>query len=180
MLVYITTASKGTSNRSYVQRHRRLLKQRGYRVVEADIEKISTPKLREIVFDADAMFVEGGNTFYLLRAFRRSGFARIVRAALNRGVLYSGSSAGAYVVCPSIVMATWKPKQRARYGVKAFRALNLVPFLVSAHYEPSFKPYIEKGMARTHYPVRVLKDSQGILIEGKRVRFLGTSAEVQL
>lgn len=51
---------------------------------------------------ADVIAVSGGDPFYLLAAARRTGFADGVRAALGRGAVYVGYSAGAMVAGPSL------------------------------------------------------------------------------
>ncbi len=129
---------------------------------------------------ADAFYLEGGNTFYLLRAIRRTGFAKNIRLALKRGGLYVGSSAGSYVACPSIIASTWKTDPKPRYGLKRFKGLSLVPFIIKVHYQPSMKTDILKGLRRTKFPLRILKDGQAFLVEGKKVRLVGQLDEARV
>lgn len=132
-LAYITTASKGVDNLDYLKRHKEKMENLGINFEEIDIEGKNESDLKEILKYKNAVYVEGGNAYYLLKSVRESGFEKVIKELIEKGVAYIGSSAGAYLACPTIEMATWKPKQKNRFGVTDLIALNLVPFLVTAH-----------------------------------------------
>ena len=56
----------------------------------------------------DIIFVEGGNTFYLLKAMRACNFEKIIRKLLKEGKVYIGASAGSIVAGKTIKTAGWK------------------------------------------------------------------------
>jgi hypothetical protein len=58
--------------------------------------------------------------------------------------------------------------------------MNLVPFLVSVHYKPAYDPILKAGIAKSDYPVRILKDDQALLIQGEKVTLLGGQPEIRL
>lgn len=178
-LAYITTASKGSGNKEYVGIHKKMMGDAGYEYEEMDIEGKSESELREILKDKNAVYVEGGNTFYLLRAIRETGFDKIVKELVENGVVYIGSSAGSYVACPTIEMATWT-KQRERFGVVDLGALNLVPFLIKAHYVPEMKDILKDKIASAKYETKILKDGQAILVEGEHYKLIGDGEEIKL
>ena len=62
-------------------------------------------ELREILRGKELVYVEGGNTFYLMKAIRESGFEKVIKELLPKGLIYMSVSAGAYVACPTIEMA---------------------------------------------------------------------------
>jgi peptidase E len=76
-------------------------------------------------------------------------------------------------------MTTWT-KARDRYGVTDLTAMNLVPFLVKAHYTDDMRPIIEEKMKSSQYPLRILRDGQAILVENDRYTFVGEGKEVIL
>lgn len=177
---YVTTASKGVEDVQYLEDHKQAMRECGYAFEELDIEGKTKRQLYEFFKDKNVIHVEGGNTFYLLKAFRETGCDVIAKELLARGIAYVGSSAGAYLACPTIEASMWKPIQHDHYGVTDLRGLHLVPFLVVAHYIDDKKKYIQKGIMSAAYPVRILRDGQGILVEDGVATFVGEGDEVKL
>ena len=137
-LAYITTAAKGAVNPDFLKHPTELLKKEGYDFEEIDIEGKNADELEKLLQNKDAVYVEGGNTFYLLRAVRESGFDKVIKKLIERGVPYIGVSAGSYITCPTIETSTWKKpgEEKNRFGVTDLTAMSLVPFLLKVHYEP--------------------------------------------
>lgn len=132
--------------------------------------------IRESIMSADAIYVKGGNSFYLLDAMNKSGFKTIVDDVLRSGKLYVGESAGAYVACPTIEMANWKHQDRNIVELKDLRALALVPFLVSAHFVDSLREHIQQYVNECEYEVELLRDEDVIVYEdGKATRITAGS-----
>ncbi len=130
-------------------------------------------ELEHILADKDIIFVNGGNTFYLLRWVRESGFDQVLPNFLKRGGLYVGVSAGSYIACPTIEQATWKHQDRNRVGITDFTALGLVPFLITAHFEEKYRAVVDSAAQRKNYPIVALSDGQAVLIQRKRVKVVG-------
>lgn len=145
---------------------------RGFKVDFIDLEATEKTDLKKRLENADALYVKGGNTFYLLNAMRKSGFDKLIPDLLDKGVIYIGESAGSYVACPTIEMAHWKHQDADIIGLKDLTALNLVPFLVTVHYKPEFEPMIRPEIEKSKYEVRILKDNQVILLEGDKERLI--------
>lgn len=181
-LLYVTTAGKVMDDHTYLEAHKKAMTECGYTFSDFDIDGKTENEIDAALHDYDAVYVEGGNTFFLLKAIRESGFNHAVKRFLDRGKLYVGSSAGAHVACPSIVMSTWKNPgdEKPRFGVNDLTAMNLVPFLVVCHYTAEKEPQTKAGIASTNLPVRILQDGQGLLVHGGKVEFLGEGEEVRL
>ena len=177
---YVTTASKGVGSREYVERHKAAMTAAGYRFAEIDIEGKTKAKLYAFFRNKNVIHAEGGNTFYLLKAIRESGFDHIIKKLVAGGVAYVGTSAGAYIACPTIETSTWGPKIKDRYGLENLAALNLVPFLLKAHYTDDLKKMLTVKIKQCKYPVRILRDGQGILVNDDTYTFVGEGKEVKL
>jgi dipeptidase E len=179
-LAYITTAIKGARNPDYFQQFPELLKHEGYDFEEIDIEGKNADELEQILMGKDAVFVEGGNTFYLLKAVRASGFDSVIKKLINRGVAYVGVSAGSYIACPTIEVAAWKKpgKEKDNFGVTDLTAMNLVPFLLKAHYTPEKKAFLQEKIAQTKYPVKIISDNQAILVKGDMIELVGEKEDI--
>ncbi len=177
---WITTASKGVEDLSYLDRHKNEMKKLGWDFEEIDIEGKTQNEFRKLFSDKDAIHVEGGNTFYLLKAIKKTGFDKILRELIDKDVVYVGTSAGSYVMCPTIEMATWKTDVRPRYGLDDLTGLNYVPFLIFAHYDSKYDDILSSAINNTRYPVRILTDNQAILIHDEKIELVGEGEEVKL
>lgn len=138
------------------------------KIDEIDIKGNDKVSLLENLNKYDVIYMNGGNTFYLLDQIRKSGFDKVIEELLDKGKIYVGVSAGSYVACSTIEMATWRHQDRDRFGLKDLNGLNLVPFLVSVHFEEKYRSIIDEAAKTTKYPVIVLNDKQAVLcIDGK-------------
>ena len=174
-VAFVTTAAYGESkNPTWMEKDRQLLYGCGIKHIEdLDLKDKTQDDLERILADKDIVFVNGGNTFYLLHWVRRSGFDKVLSHFLLRGGLYVGVSAGSYIVCPTIEQATWKHQDRNRVGMIDFTALNLVPFLITAHFEEKYRTIVEQAAKMTDYPIVALTDRQAIVVHGKKVQIIG-------
>ena len=180
-MVYIPTASKGTGSTEYIERRRKLFKAENYNYTELDLDGKSEQDIREALTGAEVVYVEGGNTFYLLRAVRESGFDKVLPEFLDAGLIYVGSSAGSYIACPTIEMATWKhPGKYDCYGMTDFRAMGLVSILISVHYKDEYRELLKEKFQDAKFPVRILTDEQALLVKGDDVQLIGEGSEVIL
>lgn len=171
----ITTAAYGqTENPHWLQVDRQSLYDCGIKNIEdLDLKDKNQSDLERILANKDIVFVTGGNTFYLLHWIRKSGFHKTIIDFLERGGLYVGVSAGSYVACPTIEQATWKHQDQNKIGITDLTALNLVPFLITAHFEEKYRSIVESAAKRTQYPIVALNDKQAVLAKGKIVKIIG-------
>jgi dipeptidase E len=179
-VLYVNTASKAVKSLAYLERHREAMRAKGIYFEEVDIEGKTVDELERVVADKNVIHVEGGNTFYLLRAVRATGFDGVIKRAIERGVAYVGTSAGAYIACPTIVVATWNPEMD-RCGLVTpdeLVGLNLVPFVIKAHYTEEKREQVTTNRGSLAYPLRILRDGQGIFVTDTEVRFVGVGNEI--
>jgi len=173
-MAHVITASKSVPNIDYLERHRRFFHEQGYDIREVDLDGKNPEQLREELKGFEAVHVEGGNSFYLLKSIRESGFDIVIKELIPKGMIYIGASAGSYVTCPTIEMALWKHQDKYNHhGITDLTAMNLVPFLVTAHYKPEYKELLAEKIGKTHVPVRILSDSQAILYADGKESLLG-------
>lgn len=180
-IAHILTASKVSPDRAFVDRERKVLSDLGFQVEEVDIEGKSPEELTKILGGKDIVYVQGGNTYYLLKCVRESGFDAVVKDLIEKGTIYLGVSAGSYIACPTIEMSTWNNNGDDRYGLTDLSAMNLVPFLVSVHYNrEKYREGLVEGIKTSKYPVKILTDEQALLIRDGEVKLIGSGEEVKL
>jgi dipeptidase E len=88
---------------------------------------------------ADAIFVGGGNTYALLKRLREGRLLDPIRARVEAGMPYVGSSAGSNIAGPRILTTNdWNV-----VALGAFDGLGVVPFNINPHYleaDPTMAP----------------------------------------
>lgn len=179
-IAYIITASKKVDDIGYIERHRQKMDELNFSYTEIDIAGQNEDELKKALDGHDIVMVEGGNTFYLLKAVRESGFDNVIKELINNGAVYVGSSAGSYIACPSIIMATWSTRGFDRCGITDYTAMNLVPFLIKAHYTPENFETLKEKVTGLQHPLHILSDEQAILVKDGEVQLIGGGDEIIL
>jgi peptidase E len=183
-VAFITTAAKQEENVDYVKKDWEIMKdEMGFNVEEVDIEGKSEHEVMKLIGIKDIIFVEGGNTFYLLKAMRNCHFEKIIRKLLKEGKVYIGASAGSMVAGKTIKTAGWLGEE---YGNKNFvklrnlKGLNLVPFDIFVHYQPEYAEIIKKKIPFNwqRRKLKILADGQAILIQGREVALIGKGDKI--
>lgn len=179
-VAFVTTASKPEPDKSFVKKDLDSMKEAGFNVQEIDIEGKTEKELMKLFEPKDIIFVEGGNTFYLLKAMRKCRFEKVINKMLKKGKVYIGASAGSMVAGRTIETANWKHADRNIVGLKNLRGLNLVPFNVFVHYQPEHAELIKQKIKSKwkRKKLKILTDSQAILVQGKNVLLLGQGEKI--
>ncbi|MCK5061865.1 Type 1 glutamine amidotransferase-like domain-containing protein [Candidatus Parcubacteria bacterium] len=178
-MAYITTASKKVEDSTYVVNRKKEMDKQGFDYEEIDIGGKTENELRKNLKDKKIIYVEGGNAFYLLKCVRESRFEKIVKELIKKGVIYIGSSAGSYIACPTIEIADKASGHNFnKCGITNYTAMNLVPFLIKAHYNPDEKEELKEKLKNVKYPIRPLTDDQAILVKNNKVSLLENGKEI--
>ena len=177
---HITTAYKvSRANIEFFKRVSEIIKENGYDMEDFDIEGKTKKEIKDFFKDKNVVHIEGGNTFYLLKAIRETGFADILKKLLDEGRVYIGTSAGSYVMCPTIEVSDWNPDGKDRFGITDFTALNYVPFVLKVHYKDEQELFIKEKLKTSKYPIHILRDEEGIFCEDSICKFIGDKEETR-
>lgn len=174
LAAFIPTAAGPEKDKSYVQWTIDQIEQIGMKTKTIDLVDENETSLTEKLSNCDVIIVNGGNTFFLLDWVKKSGFDKVVKKLIDQGAVYVGISAGSYIACPTIEAGKWKHFDDPDVvGKIDLSALNLVNFLMIAHYSDKYKEAVENGVKTTSYPVVVLTDKQAVVVVGDRVELAG-------
>lgn len=171
-VAHVITAGKVEKDQSYIKKDRKKMVELGLQVVDIDIEGKTEDELRREFERFDVIMVQGGNTYYLMKQIRSSGFEPVIREFINRGGLYIGVSAGTIVAGPDISISS--PFDKNIYGVTDFTGMGLVDAVVSPHYEPSDEADVSQYEKRTGRSVIRLTDKQALLIQNEKQTIVGS------
>lgn len=173
-LAFIPTAGDPYGpNKPWMDADRKQLEEMGFQVFDLDLKEKTETNIRKALTDVDVIFVAGGNTYYLLDYVNKSGFGKVVKELVEKGVVYIGSSAGSYIACPTIEASGWKHADTNIVRLEDLTALNFVDFLVIAHYDDEIKDATELEIKKSKYPVITLTDQQAIVVEGDNHTIVG-------
>lgn len=178
-LAFITTAAKPQENIDYAKEDYRIMKEMGFNIQEVDIDNKKESELMKMLELKDIIFVEGGNTYYLLNSMRKCNFGKIAKKLIKKGKVYFGSSAGSIVAGKSIKTAGWLGDENIT-KLKNLRGLGLVSFNIFVHYSPEMAEKIKKELPFKwqRRKFKFLTDEQAILVQSKNTILLGEGKEI--
>ncbi len=174
---HIITASKPEEDKSYVEIDRQLMHEAGFNVEDIDIEGKNKSQLMQILSSVDIIYVQGGNTFFLLKQMRASGFDKIIKKLLKMGIVYAGVSAGSIVAGKSVKTALWLGDKNG-VKIKNLSGLGLVPFNIFPHYTKDCDETIKKEQKKSWQKIMIISDTQCLLVQDGKTALLGTGEKV--
>lgn len=121
-------------------------------------------KLKEKNFDV--LYICGGNTFYILDRLRKTKIAELIKDLVKLGSIYIGVSAGSIIAGKSIEIAGWGSEADTNeINLKDLTGFNFTDIAIFPHYHTKLKKEIEDFREMVDYPVKELKNKQGIIIK---------------
>lgn len=126
---------------------------------------------------SDVIFLDGGNTFYLLKFVKKNGLTPKFAKFIENGGVLAGLSAGAIMMTPNIHSA-FIPSVDAdenEFDIKKFKAMHFVDFEFFPHYKNTRKYVHEISLYSkfNKYPIFCCTDGSGIVIDGRKKIFIG-------
>lgn len=164
---FIPTASELDDDRWYMEKDKENLSKMNYNVITIDISKESKEEIIEKFNNIDAIFIAGGNSFYLLQQLKIKNVLKELIDFANTKI-YVGSSAGSCIACPSIDYVEKLDDKSKAPLLDNFEAMNLVNFYILPHYKSKEKytnlaDDIEKEYS--NYKFIKLSNQQAVVVE---------------
>ncbi len=98
-------------------------------------ERLTDQEIRQKISWADIIYVGGGNTYRMMRAWRRRGVGQLLIAAYNSGTVMCGLSAGAICWFDSGVSDSRKESNPTDWKPILVKGLGLIPAVCCPHYD---------------------------------------------
>ncbi|MGF9697964.1 MULTISPECIES: Type 1 glutamine amidotransferase-like domain-containing protein [Paenibacillus] len=130
----------------------------------------------ERIFEADAIHLSGGNTFYFLSLLQKRNVLGLLRSYVKRGGILIGVSAGSILTTPTIEIAEYgQDADENHVDLHDKKALGLVDFEFAPHWDgeeaslDSLRDYADANAAKVY----ACQDGDGIVIDGEEVELYG-------
>jgi dipeptidase E len=165
-VAFIPTASAVEADRTFMEVDRKELEEVGIPVGNITDLELDHLVIFEELKRYDVVFVDGGNTFYLLEKVQSSGFDEAIKQYLTEDLgVYVGVSAGSIIMGPDIgFVGPWDDERKA--NLKETKALGYTKEAYSPHYTDEEKGKLEECRAKADYSIIELRDGQAVVIDG--------------
>ena len=142
----------------------------GCEVDTFDIETMLYDQMIETFSKYDAIWVEGGMTFYLMSATKASGFDKALKKLL-KDKIYIGTSAGSMICSKSLDASEWyvgEPEENTNH----LEGIGLIDFQIYPHFDEC---NLEKIKEAKHpdQDYWLLKDGQAVSINDNEITVCG-------
>jgi dipeptidase E len=156
---FVTTAANPEKEKSWMYRDMKFVNKLFKNVEIFDIEKMSLKEMKSEFKSREILWINGGNTSYLMKKVRKSGLENILPEILSK-TIYVGSSAGSMIWSKSLEIAEWYPGG-SEPNASQVSGMGLLDFQIFPHYDESMLELIkEKKKQDEEY--WLLKNTQAI------------------
>jgi dipeptidase E len=156
---FITTAANPEKDRSWMYEDIEFAKNLFKEISIYDIEKMSLEEMEVEFKSRDILYINGGNTSYLMKKFRETGLEKALEDILTESI-YVGSSAGSMIWSKSLEIAEWYPDGQEP-GASKVPGMGLLDFQIFPHYQENMLELIKKNK-REDEEYWLLKNGQAI------------------
>ncbi len=178
-LAFIPTAADPYKIKPWFYGDKMKLKLMGFQMIDVDIKNKTKEQLYDALKSVDAIFVSGGNTYYLLEKAQESGFLEVVKKLIERGVVYIGSSAGSALVCSTIEYVE-DFDDRSITHLTSYKGMGLTDKLIYPHYgeekyKAKFQTIMDRWIAKG-FDALPLRNDQALVISENKEEILSTTS----
>jgi len=167
-VTFIATASIPEQIKFYVDAGRNALENAGLLVDELDVSTAGEDEIILKLSKNDYVYVSGGNTFFLLQEFKRTGADKLIIEHIGSGKTYIGESAGAVVLAPNIEYIRALDDSEAAPSLHSFASLGVIDFYPLPHHTNfPFKKSVEQVQMdySEHLDLRAFSNAEAIVVD---------------
>lgn len=134
-LAYIDTASEvEKGDKQWMLDDIAALEKAGFVLTQYTFTGKTAKQIEKDLSAFDALYMEGGNTFYLLQVMQQTGAYAVVQKLVRTGKLYIGTSAGSIIAGPDIEPLARLDKLEDAPHLRGYAGLGLVDVVIMPHW----------------------------------------------
>ncbi len=182
--VFITTTihDKPHTDLEWHYRNKRSMEDIGMVFDEYNIAGKSEKQINADLSKYEIMYVEGGNSYYLLQESQKNNFGSYVKERVEDGMIYIGTSAGSVIMGPDIEPVRREETTPLAPDLQGTEAFNIVNFVVMPHwggdeYRHLYNDYRIKHIYNEEHPYILINDSQYIEVVGDKYQIIDVRNE---
>ena len=144
----------------------------GFVIENLEVETKTAKEIEESLLNADAVFVCGGSTFYLMQELKRKGADKMIARHIEEGKLYIGTSAGSVIAQKEFV--TDDPNDDPKYGADlngSYTGLGIIDFYLYVHYGRHYFGDDDEFYNKYYAHLNCVKidDNEAVTVKGDKV-----------
>ena len=176
-ILYIYTACENKLGEPWQIADREALVKVGFKVIDYTITGKTAAVIKKDIQKVAAIYMSGGNPFYLLQQLQLTKSLSIFRDAVKAGKIYIGTSAGSVIAGPDIYPVHRLDKVKEAPKLKGYKGLGLVDFVILPHWgSANFKDRYRLERLANNYNTKnklvILTNYQYLQIEDDWYRML--------
>lgn len=138
-------------------------------IMWTDVKNKSMKDLQQF----SAVYIGGGNTFRLLKAFIDANFTEVIKEYVEAGGIVYGGSAGAIIFGENIMTCSHMDKNDVH--LHTYTGLQFVNgYAVWCHYNEGNDPFIQNYMEQYTTPVICLPEETAIIVNDMGIKVIGS------
>lgn len=176
-VAFIPTASNVEKITFYIGSDKKAMQKLGLIIDELDIAKEPKEVIERKLTECDYIFVDGGNTFYLLQEMKRSGSDKLIVKQIESGKPYIGASAGSMILSQDITYVQPMDNPKQAPDLDGFKALGAIDFYPLPHVNNFPFKKVAQNIREQYADLDLcpIDNSQVILVEGSSRKVSGVS-----
>ncbi len=178
-LAFVLTATEDKErDTTWITNDKNSLKEVGFDVFDYTITNKNENEIRNDLKDTNFIYVEGGNTFYLLEKAQQSGFIKVIRDfILKEEKIYIGTSAGSIIAGRDTYPTLILDDVSLAPNLKGYKGFGLVDFTILPHWgSDKFKDlYLNLRLAHSYNGTSqliLLRDNQYVEVKDDWYRII--------
>ena len=165
---FIPTAGEIYENPWFVIEDRQRLVNMNYDITDIDITNFDATAINNSLKKIDALFVSGGNVFYLMQQIKKKNLEDEFINFINSDKLYIGASAGSCICCPALEPYTTFDNPEDAKELVDLDGLQIIDFVILPHYGKEkylhlYGEVIDKY--KDKYKLVTLRDNEAIVLK---------------
>lgn len=182
--VFITTTinDKPRSDLGWHYANKASMEKVGIRFDMYNIAGKTKEQIHSDLSEYQIMYVEGGNSYYLLQEAQKNNFGAYVKQRVEGGMIYIGTSAGSVIVGPDIEPVRRDETTPLAPDLKGTKAFNIVNFVILPHwggeeYRKLYDEYRINHIYNEDFPYILLTDNQYVEITDDWYKIIDVTKE---